>query len=167
MSFKLIPRINCIQIHSITSGGRWLLWTYFIGCPGLSVRPVEMVPDVPPLDLQWIRRYSCPSEGAGHLHILTSLSSHITGYLSEHGWTDTEGDTVNEQTQQWTNYSVAFVEKGRKLRICVFLFYFGARESRFSKIFNLMYMSCFGKAHQIFWSRSIALIYDAWEGFPL
>lgn len=108
-----------------------------------------MVPDVPPLDLQWIRGYPRPSEGAGHLHILTPLSSHITRHLCEHGWTDTEGDTVNEQTQQWTNYSVAFEEKVRKLRIFLFLFYFGPRESRFSKIFNLKYMFCFGKAQNL------------------
>lgn len=91
--FKEFIYRHCIIIFCIR---RHFLWgTYFIGCPGLSVRPVEMVPDVPPLDLQRVRGRPGPSEGAGHLHILTPLSSHVMGHLCEHGWKDTERHVVN------------------------------------------------------------------------
>ena len=70
--------------------------TYFIGCPGLSLCPVQVVPDVPPLDLQWIRGYPRPSEGAGHLHILPSLGCHVMRHLCEHGWKHTKRDTIKE-----------------------------------------------------------------------
>lgn len=65
--------------------------TYLIGCPGLSARPVQMVPDVPPLDLQRVRGHPRPSEGARHLHVLTSLSGHVMRHLCEHGWTTQKG----------------------------------------------------------------------------
>lgn len=65
-----------------------LLWlTYFVGRPGLSVHPVHVVPDVPPLDLQRVWGCSCSSEGACHLHVLAPVCRHIVRDLREHSCT--------------------------------------------------------------------------------
>lgn len=61
--------------------------TYFVGGPRLPVRPVHVVPDVPPLDLQRVGGRPGPSEGAGHLHVLPSVCCHVVRHLGEHGWT--------------------------------------------------------------------------------
>lgn len=42
---------NYWLFHIITHSNS-VSYTYLIGCPGLSVRPVKVIPDVPPLDFQ-------------------------------------------------------------------------------------------------------------------
>lgn len=56
---------------------------YLTGSPRLFVRPVLVVADVPPLDLEGVGGGAAAAERTRHLHILTRLRRHVVGGLGE------------------------------------------------------------------------------------
>lgn len=72
------------------AGGGW--GHYLTGSPRLFVRPVLVVADVPPLDLQGVGGGAAAAEGTRHLHILTRLRRHVVGGLREEScWRQSQG----------------------------------------------------------------------------
>lgn len=65
---------------------------YLTGSPRLFVRPVLVVADVPPLDLQGVGGGAAAAEGARHLHILPRLRRHVVRGLGEEScWRQSRG----------------------------------------------------------------------------
>lgn len=152
MSFKIIPRINLQTLHTGSLN---------------HIRRVMAVMNL----LHWLSRAVCPSSRDGSW--CTTTGSPVNTRVSPPLWRSRPSPHPDPSEQshheaplwtwldrhrrrhgQWTNSTMNKLLSGirrevRKLRIFLFLFYFGPRESRFSKIFNLKYMFCFGKAQNL------------------
>lgn len=74
---RALPEGLCLSVQEEDEGH------YLTGSPRLFVRPVLVVADIPPLDLQGVGGGAAAAEGARHLHILTRLRRHVVGGLGE------------------------------------------------------------------------------------